>query len=173
VGLLEALRQADETLLHAARGWPPWALPIFFLLTVTGDRIAVVLLLPLLFHPKARGPVVRLLGALIVTSAVVSLMKLAVGRPRPCVSLEWCNAILIPTPRDFSFPSGHAAGSFAFAGFMSRRMSPWGWIAMTYAALVAWSRCVLGVHYPSDVVLGAMLGATIGAIFAGKSTSNP
>jgi undecaprenyl-diphosphatase len=75
---------------------------------------------------------------------------------------------------DPSFPSGHAAGAFAFAGFLAmelvrepRRRSPRNWLLVgvlfTVALGIALSRVVLGVHFPSDVTAGAAIGGLIGA----------
>jgi membrane-associated phospholipid phosphatase len=46
------------------------------------------------------------------------------------------------------------------------RVPRWSAPALIYAAIVAWSRCVLGVHYPSDVLIGSLLGAAIGVAVA-------
>jgi undecaprenyl-diphosphatase len=88
---------------------------------------------------------------------------------RPCDALGWCAPLAVASPGGGSFPSGHAAGSFAFAAFVAVRAPRWAAPAFVWAALVACSRCVLGVHYPSDVLAGALLGGAVGAIFARES----
>jgi undecaprenyl-diphosphatase len=72
----------------------------------------------------------------------------------------------VVSPGGGSFPSGHAAGVFAFAAFVAVRAPRWAPLSFAWAGIVAWSRCVLGVHYPSDVLAGALLGAAVGALFA-------
>jgi undecaprenyl-diphosphatase len=72
----------------------------------------------------------------------------------------------VTSPGGWSFPSGHAAGAVAFAVFVTMRVPAFAPIGFFYAVLVAWSRCVLGVHYPSDVLAGAAIGASIAAVFA-------
>lgn len=98
--------------------------------------------------------------------ALVTGLVIAVGwqylalRPRPTdVRLIW------PQPNYPSYPSGHAAASFAMAlvlglSFRKRRV----WVAaLGLAALIALSRVYLGHHYPSDILAGGVLGASIGA----------
>jgi membrane-associated phospholipid phosphatase len=86
-------------------------------------------------------------------------IKLAVRRPRPQLPEL---PPLIPTPTQLSFPSAHAATSFAaaraFAGLLPARP-----LRIAAVAMAA-SRLYLGVHYPSDIVAGAMLGDTIGRL---------
>jgi len=64
---------------------------------------------------------------------------------------------------DVSLPSGHAATSFAaavaLAHYVPARVAP---LLFVLAALIAWSRVYVGVHYPSDIVAGALLGVGVG-----------
>lgn len=73
--------------------------------------------------------------------------------------------LLIQTPTDFSFPSGHTFGSFAAASAIfcgvSRR---WGIAVLGLAAGIGFSRIYLFVHYPSDVMAGALLGIVFGTL---------
>lgn len=135
-------------------------------MTVVGGGWAMVLLIPLLIQRATRAASLWLLCAVVLTSGTVSLLKEIVGRERPCDALGWCAAIAVASPGGHSFPSGHAAGSFAFAAFAAVRTPRWAAPALIYAAIVAWSRCALGVHYPSDVLMGSLLGAAIGASVA-------
>jgi undecaprenyl-diphosphatase len=84
-------------------------------------------------------------------------LKLAVRRPRPQLPEL---APLIATRTRLSFPSAHAATSVAAARAFAG-LAPRGPLRLAAAAMAA-SRCYLGVHYPSDIVAGAMLGAVIG-----------
>ncbi len=96
-----------------------------------------------------------------VTDASATGLKGLVGRPRPCHVLAPVY-LLVDCSESFSFPSNHAANIFAFAALLvayDRKRAPV-WVGI--AALVAYSRVYLGVHYPSDVVAGAVLGAGIG-----------
>ena len=89
------------------------------------------------------------------------LLKNLVARTRPFLfdpSIE----LLIAPPHEFSFPSGHTLASFecAVAVFCYRRK--WGVAALLFAVLIAFSRLYLQVHYPTDVLCGAILGSLIG-----------
>lgn len=72
------------------------------------------------------------------------------------------------TPADeFSFPSGHSTAAFLFAILVVTSFPIWSSAVYLWAVLVAMSRVVLGVHYPSDVIAGAILGTGIGMLFIG------
>jgi hypothetical protein len=72
---------------------------------------------------------------------------------------------LLPTPNFPSYPSGHASAAFGGAVILglTYRKSRWWLIALSGATLIAFSRLYLGLHYPSDILGGAILGAAIGA----------
>jgi YegS/Rv2252/BmrU family lipid kinase len=95
--------------------------------------------------------------ALGVTSATVNGLKLVIGRRRPAP-----RRVLRHRPRTSSFPSGHAASAFAFAVAVSREVPEAAPVLLPLAASVAYSRVYLGVHYPSDVLVGGALGTAAG-----------
>jgi undecaprenyl-diphosphatase len=105
-----------------------------------------------------------LLGLTIIAVALADWsamgLKALVDRPRPPLRYAEPEP-LVRTPHDGSFPSGHAATSFAAATIMSfafPRLAPF---LFVLAALVAWSRVYVGVHYPLDVIGGAILGVLV------------
>jgi undecaprenyl-diphosphatase len=93
--------------------------------------------------------------------ALSSLGKLITDRPRPPLRYPE-PAPLIPAPHTASFPSGHATTSFACAATLAR-FAPRRVAVLLYvlAALIAYSRVYVGVHYPLDVLGGAVLGLLI------------
>jgi undecaprenyl-diphosphatase len=121
---------------------------------------------PLLALGGSRGRRAAVTGlvAVAVNSTVVNLpMKLAGRRGRPDrVSAGVPDARQVPMPTSASFPSGHSASAFAFAGGVAGSIPVLGPPLRGLAAAVAYSRVHTGVHYPGDVVVGAMVGATIG-----------
>lgn len=161
-----ALQALDERLLAVAHGAPPALVPLFYVVTVVGGGWGLLAVLPFAARESTRASTLRLLGAILAQGALVGVLKALFTRVRPCHALGWCAPLAGSAPRDFSFPSGHAAGAFAFAAFVALRVPRWGALALLFAALVAASRVVLGVHYPSDVVAGALLGAAVGGLFA-------
>jgi undecaprenyl-diphosphatase len=103
------------------------------------------------------------LVAIAVTSAIVNgPLKLIFRRARPN-----SRPPLIPRPRTTSFPSGHAASAFAFASAVSREIPAAAVVLLPLASIVSYSRVYVGVHYPSDVVLGAAVGAGTGVMAHG------
>ena len=126
----------------------------------------IALTLILLAIPKTR----RLGGAMFFTLLLDYLtcnliIKPLVARPRPWIwrpGLEMELAKLTELPTDFSFPSGHTAASFAAASALLFSKTRWGIPAVILAALVGMSRLYLYVHYPTDVLCGALLGLLCG-----------
>jgi undecaprenyl-diphosphatase len=147
--------------LYAAGEESRW-LHVVSAITFLGSGWMLALLLPAFFRRGWRASSGALLATVVATSGVVASVKAIVGRIRPCQALDWIHPIT-SIPTDPSFPSGHAAGSFAFAAFLLATRRRTGIALLLLAAAVAASRVALGVHYPSDVVAGALLGGTLGA----------
>lgn len=89
------------------------------------------------------------------------LLKNIVARPRPCWINESVN-MLISIPTDSSFPSGHTMSAFAAAAVIMYTNRKWGIAAYILAVLIAFSRLYLYVHFPTDVMAGAVIGTAIG-----------
>ena len=111
---------------------------------------------------RGRRAAVNGLAAVGATSAVVNLIaKPLGGRRRP--DRETYNvpvARQVPMPRSTSFPSGHSASAFAFASGVADVL-PAAVPLQLSAALVAYSRVHTGVHYPADVIVGALIGSAV------------
>jgi undecaprenyl-diphosphatase len=85
-----------------------------------------------------------------------------VQRPRPFVTFTDLK-IIIPTPSEFSFPSGHTASSFAAASVFYKHLPrKIGIPAIVLAGLIGLSRLYVGVHYPTDVIAGVLMGIFLG-----------
>lgn len=97
--------------------------------------------------------------------AVFMKLKRSIGRKRPCAIEPHCWAQLLP-PDQFSFPSGHTITAFSVAvalGMFYPEMQP----GLFFCAVsVAASRILLGMHFLSDVVAGALLGGLLGFVSA-------
>ena len=91
-------------------------------------------------------------------------LKKAVMRPRPFLEIPTLEP-LIKRPKGFSFPSGHTTLAFAVAFIISRILPKrYSIPAFLMAALVAFSRLYLGVHYPTDILGGICIGYVAGMI---------
>ena len=95
------------------------------------------------------------------------VLKNLIKRPRPADSEMALCAFIKPAGR-FSFPSGHTAAAFMMATLLGIFYPVVATLALAFALLVGLSRVLLGVHYPSDIAAGALLGtscAMIGSLF--------
>lgn len=127
--------------------------------------IWIVLAVVLLILPKTRKTGIIVAAALLMDLVLCNLiLKNLVARVRP-YDVNTAIAILIKKPLDFSFPSGHTAASFAAmtALFLAKMKKAW-IAALVLAALIAFSRLYFYVHYPTDVLGGAVVGILSGII---------
>ena len=88
------------------------------------------------------------------------VLKKAFKRPRPCDFLANLTAHVTPSDK-FSLPSGHTAAAWLMATIIAFYYPSFALLAYTWASLIGLSRILLGVHYPTDVIAGALLGLTI------------
>lgn len=161
--------------VHDAFGDGPW-LVVMAILSAIGGGWGALFVLPLFFSSRSRRFAISLTGVLAVTAVLVFSLKRTVCRDRPCVALSGVTARVFGTPHDYSFPSGHSAGTFAFTVFIALAIAHSSLPKATRIALVAVllvlavgvgiSRIVLGVHFPGDVAAGAVLGSAVALIGA-------
>jgi undecaprenyl-diphosphatase len=97
-------------------------------------------------------------AAIFFNFVVVALLKYTLKRARPPYAI---NLPMLPYTK-YSFPSGHTAMAFLIAFILSKKYPNYSIFFYTIAILVAISRMYLGLHYLSDVVVGAVIGLTIG-----------
>jgi undecaprenyl-diphosphatase len=147
-----------------------WSSPFFDSLFsfVTDIRHFWVLIAALLLYwvwkggAKGRWLVLSLVLAVILSDQISShVLKGWVERVRPCNALD---NVLTPAGKSdaFSFPSSHAANMGSSMFLLAMAFRSWRWLFVLIALLVGLSRIYLGLHYPSDVLGGYILGLPIG-----------
>lgn len=122
----------------------------------------LLVLLPVVYGERALLPAAAMAGTALVGIALYKVLKSRLVRERPYVTFAGILAGTPPLDR-YSFPSGHTLHAVAFTTQATAHFPELAWLLVPFAALVAASRVVLGLHYPTDVVAGAVLGALLAA----------
>jgi len=136
--------------------------------TILGLTYILVFVGPVLWWKKHRELGFDVVVLIIVSDLLVEILKLVTMRERPNVVLEDVNTLSwgpFTTATSLSFPSGHASRAFAMAvliAFGTRHRV--GAATLSFAFLVGISRIYLGLHWPSDVLAGALLGILLAVI---------
>lgn len=134
-----------------------------FLVSSTADGWYYIVLIPIimLLRPDtAREAMLLAIYAFALERSLYLLLKNSFRRQRPQQALQDFKARIIPSDR-FSLPSGHTSAAFLFVTFLCLVISPAFAPLYVWACAVGISRVVLGVHFPTDVMLGALLGSGI------------
>lgn len=165
---------ADNILFHLAN--TVWVNPLLDavmpVLSWAGNLgvIWLVLLDGIAAFGKKTGRTIALAGLVALALGFVSseIMKELTMRPRPFL-LAPDTRLLVSAPHSYAFPSGHTTSAFAAAGgaaLSAKRLlgkaPPWSWAMLALAAAIAYSRMYVGVHWPTDVLGGVVLGLASG-----------
>jgi membrane-associated phospholipid phosphatase len=168
-----------------------WDYNTFRLIHLNGHNALLDFVLPYIRNPFFWGPLYIFIAILmyqtfgrkgliwllffLITFAIsdfvsASIIKPIIHRVRPCNDVMWLNHFrnLVPKSHGFSFPSSHATNHFALAVFIIitcrtffKHIVPW---ALLWAGSIAYAQVYVGVHYPVDVLCGALLGTWAGYI---------
>src|ERR1700722_2638316 len=128
-----------------------------------GDGIAwyaLVAVLPLIYGGAAVRPAIGMAATGIIGLLIYRWLKHTLVRERPFIRHPGITLAMPPLDR-YSFPSGHTLHAVSFTWIAVERFPELAWILIQLAGLIAASRVVLGLHYPSDVLAGGAIGAAL------------
>lgn len=165
----------DSSLLHyVIQLRRPWLDDVMLFASAIGAAgfIWWVTALITMVFPARRAAAWRMILAILFTYIVTEFaLKPLVGRDRP-FTLEPSITVIDARPQTPSFPSGHAAMAIAGAIAGSRLLPGSAWVWWPLAVVVAVSRVYIGVHWPTDVIAGAIAGlATAWFVLGGRPTT--
>ena len=167
--MFDALNQMELPLLDAIQsvkcGFLDTVMPLISAFADHGIGLIAVALLLIIFRKTRKTGLMCGMSLIIGLVLVNLIMKPIFDRVRPYDVNEAMRALLlIAPPDDGSFPSGHTLASFEVATVLMMRDKRFGIPALVLAVLIAFSRLYLYVHYPTDVLAGAVLGVLFGVL---------
>ena len=145
--------------------------PVFSFISRLGDGViwyCLMLILPLIYGKQGLLISIHMISAAIPALLIYKYLKRKTLRPRPC-AISPIVKQKTHTLDQFSFPSGHTLHAVTFTLIVGGHLSLSLFVLVPFTLLIAISRPVLGLHYPSDVIAGA----AIGAVLAGLSWQIP
>lgn len=161
---IEILKWIDAT-FHS-QGWLNYIMKYITFIGEFGAVPIACALILLIFKRTRKGGLVCAIALILNFIIVNGLLKTVVNRPRPWTEFEeialFYEQFGIRLPKDSSFPSGHTAACFCVAVACVFAFKLKGLPAIVVAFLVALSRIYLCVHYPTDVLAGALIGSACG-----------
>jgi len=143
-----------------------WVVRLLDTVSRVGDGwiwYAIIVCLPIAGGPIGTSASVRMIGVGIVDLILYRIIKRWIARPRPyrtCQGIRACSRSL----DEFSFPSGHTLHSVAFSLILTVYYPMFALFVWPLTLLIAASRIILGLHYPSDVIVGALIGGITAAV---------
>jgi len=170
-GIMEWIQSIDIKILTGLRDVfnSPWLdKPMMFISKLGDSGFLWIALAVIFFLVGNKKKPWRSWGILLAASLGANallcnvVLKPMVGRIRPYDLLGY--EVLVSHLSDFSFPSGHTSASFAGATAIYAMNKKWGIAAFVFATLMGFSRLYLGVHFPTDVLVGAFLGWAMASI---------
>lgn len=143
-----------------------WIRPLFRTISQLGDGVfwyALITLLALSGAEHGVQAALHLAAVSIVCLLLYRLLKNSIRRPRPCAEHRSITAHIAPLD-EFSFPSGHTLHATAFSLIACYYFPLLGYVLVPFTVLVAVSRVLLGMHYPSDVLAAIAIGGLLSGL---------
>lgn len=157
--------EASLCRVWSRRGRRRWVQQPFAIVSRLGDGLfwyCLIGLLPLLYGEPGLQAGLHMLATGGIALALYKAIKLLTRRERPCSYASDIVALVPPLDR-YSFPSGHTLHAVSFSTVAIYHFPQLAWVLMPFTALVAGSRVILGLHYPSDVLVAMVLGLALSA----------
>jgi undecaprenyl-diphosphatase len=123
---------------------------------------ALMALLPVIYGAAGVRCALMMAATGVAGLLLYKALKHRLVRERPFIRHPGITLAMPPLDR-YSFPSGHTLHAVCFTWQIAAQFPELAWVVVPFALLVAASRVVLGLHYPSDVAAGALIGAVLGA----------
>jgi undecaprenyl-diphosphatase len=138
----------------------------FAVISRLGDGVfwySLMACLPFIYGWSAIRVSMLMVVAGVINLLIYKFLKKVTSRERPCST----SSEITPGARlldHYSFPSGHTLHAVSFTILAVNAYPELGWMLIPFASLVAMSRVILGLHYPTDVIAGALIGASIASV---------
>lgn len=134
----------------------------------TGDGGLYILIMALLYWHEGMDSLLlqAILLAFAIERPVYFILKNGFKRNRPSVALKGYRSVITPSDK-FSFPSGHTSAAFMMATLLGHYYPPLLLPLFIWAGLIGFSRVTLGVHFPTDTLVGGAMGISIGIFSIG------
>lgn len=164
----DSLQRIDTRLFFWVQGYQPLLVHFCRQVSRTADGplyALIPLLCWLLLPTSGKAFFVLVATAFAIERPLYYILKKSCRRRRPPVALPGFESVITASD-EFSFPSGHTCGAFLFVTLLCAYFGLWLVPLYVWAAAVGLSRVVLGVHFPTDVLVGAAIGTAIGCSLA-------
>jgi undecaprenyl-diphosphatase len=139
---------------------------VFGIASRLGDGViwyTLIAALPLLYGERGVVPALQMACTGLIGLLLYRYLKQVFVRERPFITHTAITRVGVPLDR-YSFPSGHTLHAVSFSTTCLAHFPELGWVLVPLASLIALSRVVLGLHYPTDVLAGAAIGAALATL---------
>ncbi len=151
------------TSVHAFMLTHSWVATTAMILNYVFVAVLIVLIAAYLYPRRRRAEALLIPFSMAAAYLVSRTIGWLYFRPRPFVTLDFL-PFITQSPLSKSFPSSHSIVAFAGAYLLYKYNKNWGRWALALATVIACSRVAVGVHYPSDVLAGAVLGVLLSGL---------